>query len=193
MFKIILTLSALLIAGCTHKGVSDPVLNKRDAELVKKAPQHMLDPSYMKVRMPYKSKEKPGTIIIDTKEKFLYHVQANDEAVRYPVTVGAEAFEWSGEAIVQRKAEWPSWTPPAEMHKRWSGLPAHFAGGPNNPLGARGLYLYQNGRDTLFRIHGTNEPESIGQAVSSGCIRMLNMDVIHLYESVQLGTKVIVL
>ena len=108
------------------------------------------------------------------------------------MTVGDEAFGWAGEAKIQRKAEWPDWTPPAEMVKRWPHV-KFTKGGPENPLGARALYLYDNGRDTLYRIHGTNEPEKIGQAVSSGCIRMRNIDVIDLYSRVPMGTRVVVL
>lgn len=140
--------------------------------------------------------ERTGTIIVNTSERTLYHVLGSGLAMRYGVAVGKEGHDWAGIASVGRKVEWPTWTPPAAMIQRrpdlarWAG---GMPGGPDNPLGARALYLYANGRDTLFRIHGTNEPRSIGRAASSGCIRMLNEDVTELYELTPLGTKVIVL
>ena len=140
--------------------------------------------------------EAPGTIIIRTDERALYHVQGDDSAIRYGIAVGKAGFEWSGIAKVGRKVAWPTWTPPREMIRRrpelaeWAdGMP----GGEQNPLGARAIYLYAHGRDTLFRIHGTNEPWSIGTAASSGCIRMLNEEVSVLYDAIDIGTKVIVL
>jgi lipoprotein-anchoring transpeptidase ErfK/SrfK len=140
--------------------------------------------------------ERPGTIIIDTGERALYYILGDGQAIRYGVAVGKEGFEWAGIAKIGRKVEWPKWTPPRDMIARRPEL-AQYAGGvpagPDNPLGARAMYLYANGRDTLFRIHGTNEPQSIGSAASSGCIRMLNEEVIDLYERVPIGTKVIVL
>jgi lipoprotein-anchoring transpeptidase ErfK/SrfK len=137
----------------------------------------------------------PGTIVVDPGQRYLYLVLDGGKAMRYGIGVGRQGFSWNGEATVQMKREWPTWNPPVEMQARdekarmWKdGMP----GGPGNPLGARALYLFQNGKDTLYRIHGTNEPQSIGRAVSSGCIRMLNADVIDLYERVPIGTKVIV-
>ncbi|MEO0330026.1 MAG: L,D-transpeptidase [Pseudomonadota bacterium] len=139
---------------------------------------------------------KPGTIVIHTDGKFLYHVTSQNKAVRYGVGVGREGFTWKGDATIRRKAEWPTWTPPAEMRarelKKGIKLPITQAGGIDNPLGARALYLYQGNRDTLYRIHGTNQPWSIGLNLSSGCIRMLNSDVEHLYNQVKLGSKVVV-
>ena len=144
----------------------------------------------------YETWEAPGTIIVDTGERWLYLVLGDGEAIRYGVAVGNEGFEWSGIARIGRKVEWPNWTPPKDMIARRPEL-AEYAngmpGGPDNPLGARALYLFQNKRDTLFRIHGTNEPQSIRKAASSGCIRMLNEEVIDLYDQVRIGTKVIVL
>jgi lipoprotein-anchoring transpeptidase ErfK/SrfK len=144
----------------------------------------------------YDTVERPGTVIVDTAERALYHVLHTGEARRYGVGVGKEGFEWAGIAKIGRKVEWPTWTPPADMIARRPEL-AEYAegmpGGPDNPLGARALYLYAGGRDTLFRIHGTNEPQSIGTAASSGCIRMLNEEVVDLYDQVTIGTKVIVL
>ncbi len=135
----------------------------------------------------------PGTIVIDTRAKFLYLVLDGGRAVRYGVGVGRQGFTWKGLARVGRKAEWPDWTPPPEMLERQPYLPDHMEGGPDNPLGARALYLYQGSKDTLFRIHGTNERWSIGRSVSSGCIRMLNEDAIDLYSRVPVGARVVVL
>lgn len=146
-------------------------------------------PAYLRQVVPYPTHERSGTIVVDTGAHFLYFVLGDGRALRYGIGVARDGFEWSGTHRVSRKAEWPGWTPPAEMRKRQPGLPAHMEGGPNNPLGARALYL----GSTLYRIHGTNEPWSIGQNVSSGCIRMTNEDVIDLYARVQLNTKVVVL
>ena len=139
------------------------------------------------------TREPPGTIVIDTASRELYYTQAGGRALRYGIGVGREGFSWHGTAKVERKAEWPSWTPPSDMVKRRPDLPARMEGGIENPLGARALYLFQGSRDTLFRIHGTNEPDTIGKAVSSGCIRMMNADVIDLYNRVPVGTRVVVL
>lgn len=138
----------------------------------------------------------PGTIVIDTASKYLYLVLKGGKAMRYGIGVGRQGFSWAGRAIIRRKAKWPTWTPPAAMVARdefaakWAG---GMPGGPTNPLGARALYLYKGNRDTLYRIHGTTVPSSIGRAVSSGCIRMLNADVADLYERVPVGTEVVVL
>ena len=144
----------------------------------------------------YSTPENPGTIIIDTHRRRLFYVLIHGRAISYGVGVGRSGFTWSGVARVGRKAEWPIWTPPPEMVDRDPHV-AEFAdgmpGGPNNPLGARAMYLYQGSQDTMFRIHGTREPWTIGLAVSSGCIRMLNEEVIDLYNRVRIGTKVIVL
>lgn len=144
----------------------------------------------------YETKERPGTIVVDPANRYLYLVMKDGEAMRYGVGVGREGFAWAGRARIRRKAEWPKWTPPAEMIKRRPDLAKYrngMPGGPDNPLGARALYLYQGSRDTLYRIHGTNEPWTIGQAMSSGCIRLLNDDVKDLYNRVGLGTRVVVL
>jgi lipoprotein-anchoring transpeptidase ErfK/SrfK len=137
----------------------------------------------------YEGGHTPGTIIIDTPNKFLFLVQANGRALRYGIGVGRPGFEWAGVKHITRKAEWPDWRPPPEMLKRRPDLPRYMAGGIENPLGARALYL----GSSLYRIHGTNEPQTIGRAVSSGCIRMKNDDVTDLYERVKVGTKVIVI
>ena len=137
----------------------------------------------------YRTHEAPGTIIIDTSNTYLYLVLGNGKAVRYGIGVGREGFTWSGTQAISRKAEWPAWTPPAEMIARQPYLPRHMAGGPDNPLGARAMYL----GNTIYRIHGTNDPSTIGGRVSSGCIRLTNEDVIDLYSRVNIGTKVVVL
>jgi lipoprotein-anchoring transpeptidase ErfK/SrfK len=134
----------------------------------------------------------PGVITIDTRSRKLYLSLENNEAVEYRVGVGRPGFAWKGEAHIGRKAVWPIWTPPREMLLRRPELPDHMEGGVDNPLGARAFYLFDGDRDTLFRIHGTNEPDSIGKAVSSGCIRMINADIIDLYSKVGEGTRVVV-
>lgn len=155
-------------------------------------PGRELDPKFEPQIVSYDGGEAPGTIVIDTEAKFLYLVGEDGQARRYGVGVGRPGFEWAGEHKVTRKAEWPGWSPPPEMIEREKArgkmLPAHMAGGPENPLGARALYL----GSSLYRIHGTNQPWSIGKAVSSGCIRMRNEDVIDLYERVGVGARVIV-
>ena len=135
----------------------------------------------------------PGTIIINTTERRLYYVVGGGQAIRYGIGVGRLGFTWAGTTAVSAKKEWPDWTPPSQMLARRPDLPRHMKGGIDNPLGARAMYLYTGGRDTMFRIHGSNEPDSIGQAVSSGCIRMLNDDVVDLFSRVKVGTTVVVL
>ena len=140
--------------------------------------------------------EAPGTIIIDSDSKFLYLITGKNSATRYGIGVGREGFGWGGVVSIGAKKEWPTWTPPAEMRARERAqgriLPVSMKGGPDNPLGARAMYLYKGGRDTIYRIHGTNQPWSIGLNLSSGCFRMMNSDVEHLYSKVPVGTKVIV-
>jgi lipoprotein-anchoring transpeptidase ErfK/SrfK len=148
-----------------------------------------LDPQFLRQVVGYAGNEKPGTIIVHTGRKFLYLVLGKGKAMRYGIGTARNGFEWNGTHKLTSKREWPDWTPPAEMRKRQPGLPAHMEGGINNPLGARALYI----GSTLYRIHGTNEPWTIGQNVSSGCIRMVNDDVIDLYSRVKIGAKVIVL
>jgi lipoprotein-anchoring transpeptidase ErfK/SrfK len=191
---LVLGLGAAL-AGCQYKGVASPTLSARDSQYMALVPQfdHYVDMLPWEITDP--TGEAPGTIVVETKDRHLYYVLPNKRAIRYGVAVGNEAFGWTGTASIARKAEWPTWTPPAEMIRRWPHLAPRaggMAGGPDNPLGARALYLYQGNRDTLYRIHGTNEPETIGQAASSGCIRMRNIDVVDLYNRVKPGTKVIV-
>ena len=137
----------------------------------------------------YSGPHKPGTIVINTGERRLYLIQDGGMALKYGIGVGREGFQWAGTQAISRKAEWPDWRPPEEMLKRRPDLPRYMPGGPNNPLGARALYL----GESLYRIHGSNEPETIGTAVSSGCIRLTNDDVIDLYNRVKVGTNVVVL
>ena len=148
-----------------------------------------IDPRYLRQEVEYQGHEAPGTIVIDTPNKFLYLVEDGGKAMRYGVGVGRPGFTWAGVHTVSAKKEWPDWTPPEEMLERQPGLPHFMAGGPSNPLGARAMYL----GSTLYRIHGSNEPWTIGHNVSSGCIRLRNADVIDLYSRVKVGTKVVVL
>jgi len=148
-----------------------------------------IDPKYDRQVVTYSGNEQPGTIIIDTPNKFLYLVQEDGKALRYGIGVGRPGFTWAGVKEVTAKREWPDWTPPDDMIHRQPNLPRFMAGGPENPLGARALYL----GSTLYRIHGSNEPWTIGSNVSSGCIRLRNADVIDLYNRVQVGTKVVVM
>ncbi|MGI9414666.1 MAG: L,D-transpeptidase [Hyphomicrobiales bacterium] len=140
----------------------------------------------------YRTALAPGTIVISTRKRKLYLVMEGGKAMEYGVGVGRQGFNWSGGARIARKAEWPAWRPPEAMRKREPHLPAYMEGGPKNPLGARALYLYQGNVDTLYRIHGTSQPHTIGLAVSSGCIRMLNEEVIDLYQRVKVGARVVV-
>jgi lipoprotein-anchoring transpeptidase ErfK/SrfK len=199
----ILPLSAILAAsfmlgGCNYKTFPDPALNQRDTKYLAMLPSPELDMEHKRYIIEDPTGEAPGTIVIDSKKNVLYYVLPEKKAIRYGVATGTEAAGWSGTATIGSMAEWPAWHPPAEMIKRWPQLAPTYAagglpGGPDNPLGARALYLYKNGKDTLYRIHGTNEPEEIGRNVSSGCIRMRDIDVIDLYNRVKLGAKVIVL
>jgi lipoprotein-anchoring transpeptidase ErfK/SrfK len=160
------------------------------------------DPAFARRLVTYAAREAPGTIVIDPGSHFLYLLLPGGQAVRYGVGVGAEGFAWSGVASVHTKQQWPDWYPPAEMLERKPELKAHMVqlqsglgmhGGPENPIGARALYLWQGNKDTLYRIHGTNEPWTIGQNVSSGCVRLTNDDVADLYDRTLVGTKVVVL
>jgi lipoprotein-anchoring transpeptidase ErfK/SrfK len=191
-------LLGLLLGGCmqgTLELASDANLTPRDRKLLANAPyaRANIPLAYQRSIVQYHRKEAPGTIVIDTDARYLYYVLSDNRAIRYGVTVGEEALSWYGIAKVGRKEEWPSWTPTAEIKRRLGNVPDHVDGGPHNPMGARGIYLYQGSRDTLFRIHGTNQPELIGQAISSGCIRLTNEDVIDLYNRVKTGAIVVVL
>jgi len=165
-------------------------------------PFQQVDPRFLRQTVRYDSDEKAGTIIVDPEGHFLYHLAGGGLAMRYGVGVGREGFAWSGTAHIRAKREWPDWYPPADMFKRQPEIRkvmsaelnhAGMKGGPGNPLGCRAMYLYEHGKDTLYRIHGTFEPLSVGRSVSSGCIRMLNQDVLHLYNNTPMGTKVVVL
>jgi lipoprotein-anchoring transpeptidase ErfK/SrfK len=149
---------------------------------------YRLDPEWQKQMVLYRTTEAPGTIIISTAERHLYLVQPGGRALRYGIGVGRDGFQWQGLVNITRKAEWPDWTPPPEMIARQPYLPRFMAGGPGNPLGARAMYLGA----TVYRIHGTNRPDTIGTAISSGCFRLVNADVADLYDRVPLGTKVII-
>jgi lipoprotein-anchoring transpeptidase ErfK/SrfK len=160
------------------------------------------DPAFARKVVAYPTHVRAGTIVVDAAKHFLYLVQGDRQAIRYGVGVGGEGFGWSGVAMVHSKQEWPDWRPPAEMLERKPELIEYMTqlqsgigmpGGPDNPLGARALYLWQGNKDTLYRIHGTNEPWTIGHSVSAGCIRMTNEDVADLYDRIPVGTKVIVL
>jgi len=154
---------------------------------------------FWRSEVAYQTEEKLGTIVVDTPARYLYHVRERGRAIRYGVGVGREGFEWSGRAIVAYGRKWPRWTPPESMIARQPELRVYAATnggmepGLRNPLGARALYIHSNGKDTLYRIHGTNEPESIGRAVSSGCLRLLNQDVIHLHGQVAFGSPILVI
>jgi lipoprotein-anchoring transpeptidase ErfK/SrfK len=150
--------------------------------------EEQLTGAYEKQEVFFRTTEAPGTIIIDTQNRFLYLLQGNNRALRYGIGVGREGFTWSGLQRISRKLEWPDWRPPPEMIERQPYLPRFMAGGPGNPLGARAMYL----GGTVYRIHGTNQPQTIGHAVSSGCFRLVNEDVIDLYSQVPVGTKVII-
>ncbi|WP_029058566.1 L,D-transpeptidase [Stappia stellulata] len=152
----------------------------------RRAAKRSIDPRFLPTTVAWDGRQKPGTIVIDTRERYLYLVEKGGFARRYGVGVGRPGFEWAGTHTVSRKAEWPDWRPPAAMRKRQPNLPSFVPGGPSNPLGARALYL----GSTLYRIHGSNEPWTIGRAVSSGCIRMRNEDVTDLYNRVPVGARV---
>ncbi|HVX98721.1 MAG TPA: L,D-transpeptidase [Pseudorhodoplanes sp.] len=196
---VALVVLALGLAGCIQSKVEpapETNLTARDKELLAKAPyaKATIPEPYRRHIVDYHRKEGPGTIVIDTDARYLYYVLEGGKAIRYGVTVGEEALVWSGVARVERKTEWPTWTPTKEIKQRLgSGIPDFVGPGPHNPMGARALYLYTGNKDTLYRIHGTNQPEYIGTAISSGCVRMTNEDVIDLYNRVKLGTVVVVL
>ena len=150
--------------------------------------EEQLAPELRRQMVFFRTTEAPGTIVVHTQERFLYLVQGNNRAVRYGIGVGREGFQWTGLKRIDRKAEWPDWVPPPEMIERQPYLPRFMAGGPGNPMGARALYI----SGTVYRIHGTNQPHTIGSAVSSGCFRLTNPELIDLYERVPIGTRVVV-
>jgi lipoprotein-anchoring transpeptidase ErfK/SrfK len=194
-------LAGALLSGCQTtligKSVPDPKLSARDAEMMALAPPDEARIPIARYQIDDPTGEAPGTIVIDTSARNLYFVLPGKKAIIYRVATGAEAYGWTGEATVGRMAEWPTWMPTASIMERWPEFQVYRAHGPlagayDNPLGARALYLYQGNHDTLYRIHGTNEPSEIGQSVSSGCIRMRDLDVIDLYQRVRVGTRVVV-
>lgn len=195
---IALILACLALGGCmqaTLEPASETNFSPRDKKLLANAPyaQVAIPEPYRRAIVNYHRKEAPGTVVVDTDARYLYYVLPEGKAIRYGVTVGEDAQSWSGIAKVGNKQEWPPWVPTEGEKKRLGPLPSYVEGGPANPMGARGIYLYQGNRDTLFRIHGTNQPEYIGASISSGCIRMLNEDAIDLYNRVKVGTVVVVL
>ena len=201
--RAVLVLGVFLgLAGCMEPPpIADeprpvPYVSRADGgHMLQEIPADRVDPRFQRTLVGLVTDEAPGTIIIDTATRHLYLVQDERSALRYGISVGREGFAWSGEAVVNRKSTWPAWTPPPEMIRRQPEL-AQWAsgrpGGPKNPLGARAIYLAQDGRDTGYRIHGTPEWWTIGKAASSGCIRMVNQDVIDLFDRVPVGAKVIV-
>jgi len=187
----------VLLGGCmqsTLQPSSEASWTARDKKLLAAAPYQktIIPDTYRRHIVSYHRKEQPGTIVVDSDARYLYYVLPGHKAIRYGVAVGEEAMAWSGVAKVGRMTEWPSWTPTAGERERLD-VPAFVGPGPQNPMGARAMYLYNGKKDTLYRIHGTNQPEYIGHAISSGCIRMTNEDVIDLYKHVKQGTVVVVL
>ena len=179
---------ALMVSGCTMGRTAEPLSYAL-------APTRGLNPRFRRKHVQYDGSEPAGTIVVNTSERYLYHVEEDGWATRYGVGVGEQGLSLKGMATIGRKAEWPSWTPTASMMRRKPRLVQYAGGvegGPNNPLGARALYLYRGNNDTMFRLHGTNEPWTIGTAVSSGCVRLTNDDIVHLYERTPVGTTVLV-
>jgi lipoprotein-anchoring transpeptidase ErfK/SrfK len=195
---LLFVMTGQLLGGCAQTIIhptADSNLTPLDRRLLADAPYAnvILPTAYQRAVVEFHRKEAAGSIVIDTDGRYLYYVLSKDTAIRYGVAVGDQALSWYGVARVGRKEEWPSWTPTAEIKRRLGNVPDFVEGGPQNPMGARALYLYQGNKDTLFRIHGTNQPEHIGRAISSGCIRMRNEDVIDLYNRVKVGAIVVVL
>jgi lipoprotein-anchoring transpeptidase ErfK/SrfK len=180
-------LSALREKWYSRESIPDPQFP------IRKVHQDLLNPEFRRQLVPYQHSEQPGTLVVDAKQYFLYLLREGGQAIRYGVGVGREGFGWSGKATIGRVAEWPAWVPPKEMRLRQPELPERVEGGPENPLGARALYLYEGNRDTLYRIHGTAEPWTIGTSVSSGCIRLLNEEIADLYLRTPVGTRVVVI
>ncbi len=187
-----------LASGCvqsTLEVASDASMTPRDKKLLANAPyaQATIPEPYKRHIVTYHRKEAPGSIVVDSDARYLYYVIPDGKAIRYGITVGEEALAFSGVARIGRMAEWPSWTPTADTKKRLGDIPGYVAPGPHNPMGARALYVFAGNKDTLYRIHGTNQPEYIGSAISSGCIRLTNEDAIDLYSRVKMNSVVVVL
>ncbi|OOO35900.1 L,D-transpeptidase [Agrobacterium sp. YIC 4121] len=190
----------LFLAGCANTGIGQQRLDyaAKPEEKFPLPAMHLdkVKPELRRQEVTYDTMHPAGTVVVDTPARRLYYVMGDGRAMRYGVGVGRQGLALKGDAYIGRKAEWPSWTPTANMMRRDPRnlkFAGGMAGGPNNPLGARALYLYRGGNDTMFRLHGTNQPQSIGHAMSSGCIRMLNHDIIDLYSRVPVGSKVVVL
>jgi len=194
---VLVALTTFSLGGCAHSRVDEVSANwtERDRQLLANPPyvQAQIPEQYKRHIVDYPRKEVPGTIVVDTDNRYLYLVLPQRQAIRYGVTVGEEALAWSGVAKVGRMQEWPAWVPTQEIKHRLGNIPDYVSPGPQNPMGARALYLYASNKDTLYRIHGTNQPEYIGHAISSGCIRLTNEDAIDLYDRVTIGTPVVVL
>ena len=195
---LLVGLFGLVLGGCmqtTLSPSSQASFTPRDRQLLAHPPyaRASIAETYQRHIVDYQGRERPGTIVVDTDARFLYYVMPGGKAVRYGVAVGEEAMAFSGVATIGRMSEWPDWIPTPDIQARLGPYPSRVSGGAANPLGARALYLYEGGKDTLYRIHGTNQPEYIGQAISSGCIRMTNEDVIDLYDRARLGATVVVL
>ncbi len=206
--RILLVLASVILAGVALGGCASPGAGSGAQAYASAKPQYKVSKQEVTTRDPwtlqtpfgilysevprttvaYQSGQPAGTIIVDTKSRYLYYVLGHDEAIRYSIAVGREGYGWAGVSTISQKREWPDWTPTPNIHKEDPNLPRHVAGGYDNPLGARALYL----GGTLYRIHGTNEPWRIGSAVSSGCIRLSNNDIIDLYNRARIGAKVIV-
>ena len=185
----VIVAAAAVLPGAFATAAPQEEMNVQDQPGYQPTPEEeQLTGAFEKQEVFFRTPEKPGTIIIDTKSRFLYLVQPDNRALRYGIGVGRDGFQWSGLQKISRKQEWPDWRPPPEMIERQPYLPRFMAGGPGNPLGARAMYLGA----TVYRIHGTNQPQTIGHAVSSGCFRLVNDDVIDLYDRVPVGTKVII-
>jgi len=197
--RMVVGSTGLLLAGCAQTGTlapsSDANFTMRDRQQLANPPYQRvsISPTYQRQIVQYHRKEAPGTVLVETSGPFVYYVLPGGKAIRYGAAVGEAGQAWSGVATVGRKEEWPGWTPTADEKRRLGPLPSYVQGGAQNPMGARALYLYAGGKDTLYRIHGTNQPEYIGHAISSGCIRMTNEDVIDLYTHVGVGATVVVL
>jgi lipoprotein-anchoring transpeptidase ErfK/SrfK len=194
-----LPLLGLLFAGCMQSGTLAPA---SDAHFTARDRRELANPPYRAVSIPtayqrqivsFQRKEAPSSIVVESHGPYVYYLLPGGKAIRYGATVGEAGQAWAGVATVGRKEEWPGWTPTADERRRLGPLPKYVEGGARNPMGARALYLYAGGKDTLYRIHGTNQPEYIGHAISSGCIRMTNEDAIDLYSRVKIGTTVVVL
>jgi lipoprotein-anchoring transpeptidase ErfK/SrfK len=194
--RMLLVGTTAMVATAAMSPALADIVNPEDSFPVERIDPKTVKPEFRRTIVAYPEADWPGTVIIDTAARHLYLILEGGEAIRYGVGVGRNGFAWSGEAVIGHKTMWPEWNPPPEMVARdenaakWAnGMP----GGLKNPLGARALYLYANGKDTLYRIHGTNDPKSIGKNMSSGCIRMLNEDIIDLYRRVTIGSRVVVL